>query len=375
MQKLFLLLAALPGMAFAQSRQLTLCDNQNPRNCYNWDIGANLATTPPVYGGATITGPILPLNGGTMVGRLRISGGFSTGATVSTGSNLDADTDPTYLQSPTNCAATMSPAWSATVTYALGDVARVPPDPNAWTSLVAGNTNNPPASSPTFWIHNCIDDRTKFDWFGMEGNFIRITGKSTDTIGDYFDWTRFAQSGGAIPIHQVNFNDSAFNNLIHIDEHSDYHFTTFDHSGIIRFGLNTAPGVNVGITQNATVPCLAAMSCPILEVNNGVQMNQPGGAAAQVRALGYLANQDNDNSGYIIQSNGGIEMTAMDAVHNILSKSTSSGAFNAPNGGVLALASNYNVNNAPVAPAVMTPHDHSAASLAVCTTQPNVGGN
>jgi len=101
------------------------------------------------------------------------------------------------------------------------------------------------------------------DWFGFEADFFRIKGKGESTIGNYFDWTRFGLSD-ALPLYQVDFNDSSFNTLIHIDESAGY------------------PTVLYAFTGYETV-------------------------SLTVQAEGFLANQTNDGSGYQIQSNGGID--------------------------------------------------------------------
>lgn len=319
----FFAVASLP----AQTRVFVMRDNNS--HTFTWDIGDNLGTS------QAISGPILPLNGGTMVGAIQLNGGFGNGVNIKVGSNIEADPDATYHQSLTNC--TAPPTWASGTTYALGDIAVYMG--TTYTSLIGSNLGNIPSSSPADWVSACVDDRTKIDWFGMEGDFFRIKGKGAGTananIGDYFDWTRYGSSG-VLPLHQVNFNDASFNTLIHIDETNGLSATNFDFSGVVRLGLNTS--VDVGIARNAA---------NTLEVNTGTI-----GSYAQLRILGLLLNQANDSSGYQIQSNGGIEQTSTSG--NILSKGTTYNAISAPSGGLFSGIADYFSANAS-APSINPP--------------------
>lgn len=338
----FIIFFGTASSLLSQGRALILCDGQSPKNCYSWDIGSNIAPITP----KAITGPILPLNGGTMSGLLRLSGGFGLGAIASLGTNIEMDPDTTGIygapQSGTDC--TFPPTWSATTTYNVGDIAKQ--GTTTYTSIVNSNLNNVPPNA-TFWVSNCTDDRTRLDWHGMEGDFIRIKGKGPSEIGDYFDITRNTPTG-TLPLHQLNFlNDSSFNTLLFVNETNGLTSTNFDYSGEIRFGLNSARGVTVGMSQHTCTPT----ACDgVIEINNGTIMAN-GGTADQLRILGLLVNQDNDNSGYLIQSAGGIEMSVADATHNILSKSTANNAFDALNGGVRSQALYFYPNTAPSNPA------------------------
>lgn len=329
-------------LAFGQSREIVLCDNQSPRNCFSWDIGANLGSN------LTITGPVVPTNGensgagrGTMTGHMLWAGGFGFAATIKLGSNIDAipDTAGTFgaAQSANDCTIANVPVWNSGTTYNIGDIAQQ--GGLIYTSIVNSNLNHIPPNA-SFWVQGCTDDRTRVDWFGFEGDFFRIKAHGTGNteIGDYFDWTRYGLTN-ALPVHQLNLNDSGFNTILHIDEDGNFVTTNFDYSGQIRFGLNSSLGVTAGIAQHTCTPT-GTCGNGMLEVNTGTI-----GTLGQLTVLGLDVNQNNDNSGYQIQSNGGIEMTANDATHNILSKGTARNAIDTPSGGNHIGTALYLVNN------------------------------
>lgn len=267
MKLLFALIVSV-GFAAAQSNELQLCDQQANPHCILWNAGSTLAAD------KTITGPVLPLTGDTMTGMIRLSGGYGNSIVASIGSNYEADTTSSSLQSLTDC--TFPAAFNGGLTYNLGDV--VSSGGTTYTSLANSNTGNTPPNA-TWWTPACVDDRTRIDWFGMEGDFIRIKGKGNNTIGDYFDWTRFTAASSALPLHQVNFNDSSFNTLIHIDESVlGYPLATFDFAGTTRWGLGAT--VDVGITRNAA---------NVLEVDNGTPIGS-GGSYASLKLQNVTVN-------------------------------------------------------------------------------------
>lgn len=224
MRKLWIVLLSAAAL-HAQGNVVQVCDQQSPKHCWNIIAAGTLSAT-----------RVLQLNDTTAnIGATLTANAWSwnsgyDNALIQLGSNIEAATDPSYLQSSTDCS---HPAtYSGGTTYALGDLAWTGSG-TIYTSLSAGNVGHA-LSNPTYWSPYCVDDRTKIDWFGLEGDFFRVKGKGTNTAGDYFDFTRFTAASGALPLHQMQLIDSSFNPLLFIDETAGYANTTYAFHGDVQ---------------------------------------------------------------------------------------------------------------------------------------------
>lgn len=136
------------------------------------------------------------------------------------------------------------PVWCVGAAYLpYGGNLEMQPGPSTGQSTMCTAVTGQPAAIT-------CPDATLVDYFGFEGNFFRIKGG-----GDYFDWTRWTSGTAALPVHQLNLNNSSFVNLLNVNDTFGAGQTQFNFVGFVNSTLQ--------------IKSSQGMDAPIFKLDNG----------------------------------------------------------------------------------------------------------